>query len=82
MYVVMLYEKSWSSECRTFKVNGSFSRGRPRKSWSEVIRNEPKESKVSKDLVIDKNASVLSNHLIINHMIDCNQHCTVNSVIL
>ena len=76
MYVVMLYEKSWSSECRTFKVNGSFSRGRPRKSWSEV------RSSYSKDLVIDKNASVLSNHLIINHMIDCNQHCTVNSVIL
>ena len=36
-------ETAWSSKYRTFKVSRSFSRGRPRKTWDEVIRSDLKE---------------------------------------
>ena len=41
-------QSAWSSKCRAFIVNGSLPRGRPRKIWNEVIRNDLKERKVSK----------------------------------
>ena len=43
-------ESAWSSAYRNFKDSGSFSRGRPRKTWSEVIREDLKERKASKDI--------------------------------
>ena len=43
-------ENVWSSKSRTFKVSGSFSLGRPRKIWNEVVNNDWKERKVSKVL--------------------------------
>ena len=49
-------EKSaWSSKCRTFKVSGSFPRGRPNEAWNEVIRSDLKEKKVGKDVAKDRN---------------------------
>ena len=41
-------ESARSSKCRTFKVIGSFYRGRPRKTWIEIIRSDLKERRVSK----------------------------------
>ena len=41
-------ESAWSSKCRTLKVSNSFPRGRPRKTWKEVIRSALKERKVRK----------------------------------
>ena len=32
-------ENAWSSKCSTFIVRHSFPRGRPRKTWNEVIRS-------------------------------------------
>ena len=46
-------EGAWSSKFRTLKVSGSFPRRRPR---NEVIKRDAKDNKISKDLVIDKNA--------------------------
>ena len=46
-------EVAWSSKFRTLKVSGSFPRERPR---NEVIKRDVKEKKISKNLVIDKNA--------------------------
>ena len=43
-------ESARSSKCRTFKVSGSFPRGRPRKTWNEVIQSDLKERNVSKDV--------------------------------
>ena len=36
-------------------VIGSFSGGKSRKSWNEIIRNDGKETKVSKDSARDRN---------------------------
>lgn len=36
-------ESAWSSKCRTFKVSDSLPRGKPRKTWKEVIRRDLKE---------------------------------------
>ena len=44
-------ESAWSSAYRNFKDSGSFPRGRPRKTWSEVIREDLKERKAIKDIV-------------------------------
>ena len=50
-------EKSaWSHKCRTFKVSGSFSRGRLRKTWNEVIRSDLTERKVNRDIIKGSNA--------------------------
>ena len=54
-------ERACSSTCRNFKISGSFPRGRPRNTWSEVIRTDLKEKKVSKDIAKDKSAWKPSN---------------------
>ena len=40
---------------RTFKVIGSFARGKYRKIWNEIIRSDVKGTKVSKDPAKDRN---------------------------
>ena len=42
-------------KCRTFKVIGSFARGKSRKTWNEIIRSDVKGTKVSKDPAKDRN---------------------------
>ena len=49
-------EKVWASKCRKFKISGSFQRGRPRKTRTEVIRSDLKEEKVSQEPDNDRNA--------------------------
>ena len=49
-------ESAWCSKWGTFKVSGSFSRGRPRKTWNEVIRRDLKERKVNKNITKGRNA--------------------------
>lgn len=48
-----IVESACSNERKMFKVGGSMSRGRPTETWSEVIRSELKEGKVSRDLSKD-----------------------------
>ena len=45
---------TWYNKCRNFKVSGSFPRGLPRNSRTEVIRSDLKERKVSKDVAHKK----------------------------
>ena len=45
----------FDKKCRTFKVIGSFARGNSEKTWNEIIRNDVKGPKVSKDLAKDRN---------------------------
>ena len=54
----------FDKKCRTFKVIGSFARGKPEKTWNEIIRSNVKGPKVSKDLAKDRNMLKL---LIRNH---------------
>ena len=42
-------EDNWCSKYRTFKVSGSFPRGRPQKTQNEVIRSDFKDQQVIKD---------------------------------
>ena len=42
-------ESVWSSKCKTFNVSGSYPRERPRRTWNEVIRNDLKKEKPSKE---------------------------------
>ena len=41
-------ESAWCNKCRNFKVSGSFLRGRPSKTWNEVIRSDPRERNSAK----------------------------------
>ena len=43
-------ENAWSSKSRTFKVSGSFPRGRPSKTWNEISRNDLEKSKITKNM--------------------------------
>ena len=45
----------FDKKCRTFKVIGSFARGKSEKTWDEIIRSNVKGPKVSKDLAKDRN---------------------------
>ena len=48
-------EKVWSGRYGTLKVSDSFPSVQPRRKWNEVIRNDLKEIKVSKDIAKDRN---------------------------
>ena len=48
-------ESAWSGKCRTSKVGCSFLRGLQWKTWDEVIRNDLKGRKCSKDIAKGKN---------------------------
>ena len=52
-----LVEKNvlFDKKCRTFKVIGSFARGKSEKTWNEIIRSNVEGPKVSKDLAKDRN---------------------------
>ena len=39
---------------QSFEVSGSASRGRPKKTWEEVIKVDLRERRVSKDLARDR----------------------------
>ena len=45
----------FDNKCRTFKIIGSFARGKSRKTWNEIFRSDMKGMKVSKDSVKDRN---------------------------
>ena len=44
----------WVSRCRALEVSASVGRGRPKKTWEEVIRIDLRERRVSKDLTRDR----------------------------
>ena len=44
----------WVSRCRAVEVSGSVGRGRPKKTWEEVIKIDLRERRVSKDLARDR----------------------------
>ena len=48
-------EISSSSERRNVRVSDSFPRGRPKKTWNDVIRSDLKEWKDNKDIAKDRN---------------------------
>ena len=47
-------EGAWSRKCRIFKVSGSFSSGRSRKTWNGAIRSNLKERNADKDTAKDR----------------------------
>ena len=48
-------ESFWSSTYLKFEVHGSLVRERPRKIWSELVRQNLERWKVSKELADDRN---------------------------
>ena len=53
-HVERMDKNAWASRCRTIKVTGTTGRGRPKKTWEEVIRIDLKQKGVSRDLVKDR----------------------------
>ena len=51
---IVLTKSFWVSRCRTVEVSGSAGRGRPKKTWEEVIKIDLRERRVSKDLARDR----------------------------
>ena len=44
----------WVSRCKAVEVSGSAGRGRPKKTWEEVIKMDLRERRSSKDLARDR----------------------------
>ena len=44
----------WVSRCRVVEVSGSAGRGRPKKTWEEVIKMDLRERRVNQDLARDR----------------------------
>ena len=55
-YLERMEESGWSSKSRTCRVSHSLHRGRPKKTWYEVIRKDLKERKIRKNIAKDRNA--------------------------
>ena len=53
-HIERMDESAWVSRCRAVEVAGSVGRGRPKKTWEEVIRMDLRERRVSKDLARDR----------------------------
>ena len=49
-------EDSWINKCRYLEVEGNAGRGRPRKTWQEVVNRDIKDLGVNKDLAQDRSA--------------------------
>ena len=47
-------ETSWINKCRQIHVPGEVGRGRPKKTWGEVIKTDLKQKGVTKDLAQDR----------------------------
>ena len=45
---------SWVSKCRSLVVNGSAGKGRPRKTWTQVVENDLKSLHLCKSLTQDR----------------------------
>ncbi len=45
---------NWAKKCRDLDVEGSRVRGRPRKTWAEVVRGDLKTKAIHRDLAQDK----------------------------
>ena len=48
--------ENWVSKCRSYVVEGDVAKGRPRKTWFEVVRNDLKEKNISRELALDRTA--------------------------
>ena len=46
-------DNNWVSKCRTMQVDGQRSRGRPRKTWDEMITNDLVVKGLRRDLTKD-----------------------------
>ena len=47
-------KRLWVSRCTAVAVSGSVGRGRPKKTWVEVIRMDLRKRRVSKDRARDR----------------------------
>ena len=47
-------ETSWINKCRQINVPGKVGRGRPKKTWGEVVKADLKQKGVTKDLAHDR----------------------------
>ncbi len=45
---------NWVKKCRDLDVEGSRCRGRPRKTWDEVVRRDLKVKAIHRDLARDR----------------------------
>ena len=44
----------WVKKCRTMRLEGAAVKGRPRKTWDEVIKSDLKQKGVTRDLAKDR----------------------------
>ena len=43
-------DDDWVKKCRTIKVEGDVGKGRPKKTWEEVIMSDLKQKGATRDL--------------------------------
>ena len=48
------HSSSWISKCTDFIVPGKLMKGRPRKTWQDVINDDMKAYELSKDIIGDR----------------------------
>ena len=47
-------ESDWLKKVRHLEVNGSRGRGRPRKTWSQVIKDDLRGKNITRELALDR----------------------------
>ena len=80
-HVERMDKNAWASRCRTIKVTGTTGRGRLKKTWEEVIRNDLKQKGVSRDLVKDR-ITWKSIQGTIQHMLACKRDAKPHTMIM
>ena len=53
-HVERMNADNWVKKCREFNVPGPRGRGRPRKTWDEVVRGDLAAKSLHRDLALDR----------------------------
>ena len=55
-HIERMDNNNWVGKCRSFEVDGARGRGRPRKTWEQVIHGNLRKLRLEKGLAQDRNA--------------------------
>jgi len=49
-----MYDDDWVKKCMEYEVEGPKPRGRPKRTWREVVREDCKARKLNKEDAVDR----------------------------
>jgi len=54
-YVLQKEDNDWVNKCMGYEVKGTRPRGRPKKTWTEIMQNDCQAHKLNKEDAMDRN---------------------------